>query len=318
MTMEVVVREVRQIAEAIKTFVLARPDGGALPAFEAGAHVDVHLPGDLLRQYSLCGDPAWTESYQLAVLREASGRGGSAYMFDTLAVGDRLMISEPRNHFPLNHEGGKHLLVAGGIGVTPIRAMIKELQAAKTPFFVTYCAKSPEQTAFREEFEALAEAGLARLHYDGGDPAAAIDFADLLDAHADCGDLYFCGPGGFMQALRAEAETRADLNVHFEYFAGDGSNAEAIKAAAGGFTVHLKQSGKSFHVPEGETVLNVLRDNGFEVASSCEEGFCGACMTRYLSGEPRHVDLVLTDEQRKEWVMICCAGCRSPVLELDL
>ena len=191
---EVRVCAVASEADDIASFELRHPEGAPLPAFTAGAHIDVHLEGGLVRQYSLCGDPADRHSYRIAVLREPSGRGGSQAMH-AVKAGDRLAISAPRNHFPLaGPEANFHLLFAGGIGVTPMMAMIHELESRQADYLLHYCTRSPEKTAFRDRLAPRVKTGHVLLHHDGGDPAKGLDIAGTLASFVPTEHVYICGP----------------------------------------------------------------------------------------------------------------------------
>lgn len=317
--MDIQVRVVRrtQEAEGIASFELARPDGGPLPAFSAGSHIDVHVPGGPVRQYSLCNDPAQQSHYRIAVLRDAATRGGSAGMHDKVREGDLLTVSEPRNHFPLVH-ARRTLLFAGGIGVTPLLCMAQRLAATGADFTLHYSARSPSRTAFRDEILASPFAARVRFHFDDG-PAAQI-----LNVPAALGDpepdthLYVCGPGGYInhvvQVTRGMGWPQAQ--IHLEYF-----NAPAQPAAAGAeFDVKVASSGAVIRVAADRTVVQALAAHGIEVLTSCEQGVCGTCVTRVLDGECDHRDLYLTDEEkaRHDQFTPCCSRAKSAMLVLDL
>jgi vanillate O-demethylase ferredoxin subunit len=304
-------------AEAICSYELVREDGVALPPFEAGAHIDVHLPGKLVRQYSLCNAPGETHRYLISVLRDTGSRGGSQAMHDHIDTGSVLEISEPKNHFPLV-EAGRTLLLAGGIGVTPILAMAEALASKGAAFEMHYCARSPERAAFRERIEASSFAGQVRFHYDSGDAAQKLDLAALLPALAPDTHLYVCGPQGFIDhvlgAARAQGWPAAQL--HVEYFS-------AVAADPGGdrpFDVKLASSGRVVTVPAGKTVIEVLAGQGVEIPYSCEQGVCGTCLTRVLEGVPDHRDMYLLEEEQaaNDQFTPCCSRAKTPVLVLDL
>jgi vanillate O-demethylase ferredoxin subunit len=304
-------------AEAICSYELVREDGVALPPFEAGAHIDVHLPGKLVRQYSLCNAPGETHRYLISVLRDTGSRGGSQAMHDHIDTGSVLEISEPKNHFPLV-EAGRTLLLAGGIGVTPILAMAEALASKGAAFEMHYCARSPERAAFRERIEASSFAGQVRFHYDSGDAAQKLDLAALLSALAPDTHLYVCGPQGFIDhvlgAARAQGWPAAQL--HVEYFSG----AAADPGGDRSFDVKLASSGRVVTVPAGKTVIEVLAGQGVEIPYSCEQGVCGTCLTRVLEGVPDHRDMYLLEEEQaaNDQFTPCCSRAKTPVLVLDL
>lgn len=316
------VRSVTYEAEDINTYELVDPSGGDLPPFTAGAHIDVHV-GGLIRQYSLSNDPSERHRYVVGVLYEPDGRGGSKAMHETVHAGDMVKISEPRNNFPLAGRAGHHILLAGGIGVTPMMAMVAELQSRRSKFTLHYCTRSPEKTAFSDQLADLVAEGRVVVHHDGGDPSQGLDLKALL-AEQDSGThLYYCGPAGFMQAAENAAAHWSKGSVHFEYFSvPDEPDADAPTTDApvgdDAFQIKLASSGAVFDVPAEKSIVDVLRDNGIEVDTSCESGLCGTCQTKYLEGEPEHHDLLLDDEEQQEFVMVCCARSKSPLIVLDL
>ena len=315
MTVQVVRKQ--QEAEGIASFELARTDGAPLPAFSAGSHVDVHLPGGLVRQYSLCNDAGERHRYRIAVLRDAASRGGSTGMHDQLHEGDVLTISEPRNHFPLVH-AQRSLLFAGGIGITPLLCMAQRLAAIDADFELHYCTRSLARTAFQEEIAASRFAGRVHLHLDDGDAPQKLDLPSLI-ASPDAGThLYVCGPAGFIDHVVGTARGFGwpGEQVHLEYFGAAPQPAQADAA----FDIKVASSGQQFTVAAGQTVVQALQQHGIEVLTSCEQGVCGTCITRVLEGECDHRDLYFTDEEkaRHDQFTPCCSRARSPLLVLDL
>lgn len=311
------VAKVESAAEGIKLFELVDPDGGALPPFTAGAHIEVHLGEGIIRSYSLCNAPAERHRYLIAVLREEAGRGGSRTIHDEVREGDLLTITAPRNHFALaGREARSHLLLAGGIGVTPMMAMIAELEAKGAPWAMHYVTRSPERTAFLQDLAPHVASGKVRIHHDGGDPKNGLDIKALL-ANFEIGThLYYCGPPGFMEACARCTEAWPPHAIHREYFASAGQQPDESENVP--FEVKIKSSGKILPVPADRTMADVLRDAGCVVETDCEDGYCGTCITRYLSGEPEHRDTVLSEKERQSYVMVCCARAKGGVIELDL
>ncbi|BEV17292.1 PDR/VanB family oxidoreductase [Herbaspirillum sp. DW155] len=316
-TLQVKVAARREEADGIVGLDLVSVDGVPLPAFTAGAHIDVHLPGGLLRQYSLCNAPHEQHRYQIGVLRDANSRGGSVAVHEALKVGGVVTIGVPRNQFalvPAQHS----LLLAGGIGVTPILCMAESLAASGASFEMHYCARSPARQAFRERIAASGFSGRVVHHYDDGDAAQKLDL-DALLAHADPSThLYVCGPAGFISYVVDTARARGwpESQVHFEYF-----GAAPVQADGNGsFDVKLASSGQVYTIPADRTVIQVLCEHGVDVPVSCEQGICGTCLTRVLEGEPDHRDQYLTDEERaaNDQFTPCCSRARSPLLVLDL
>jgi len=307
----------RQEAQDIASFELVKPDGSALPGFSAGSHIDVQVPGGLTRQYSLCNDAAEQHRYRIAVLRDALSRGGSTGMHDAVKEGDMLLISEPRNHFPLVH-ARRTLLFAGGIGVTPLLSMAQRLGQVGADFTLHYCTRSPERTAFREEIAAAPYAGRVRFHHDDGDAAQKLQLEQVL-AQPDAGThLYVCGPTGFIDWVVKTADRLGwgKDQVHLEYFGAAPQDTAGDRA----FQVRIASSGATYDVPADQTVVHALQAHGIEILTSCEQGVCGTCITRVLQGECDHRDLYFTDEEkaRHDQFTPCCSRARSAVLVLDL
>jgi vanillate O-demethylase ferredoxin subunit len=316
-TIEVRVAGRKDEADGICSYELVPTSGGALPGFEAGAHVDVHLPNNLIRQYSLCNAPGETHRYQIGVLRDAGSRGGSEAMHDHIDVGSVLTISAPKNHFPLV-EAKRTLLLAGGIGVTPILAMAETLAAKGAAFEMHYCARSPEKAAFKERLGESHLRELVHFHYDSGDAAQKLDMAALLAKPQPDTHLYVCGPQGFIEYVlgTAKAQGWPAAQLHVEYF----SAAAVDTTGDQPFDVKLASSGKTFTVPAGTTVIKVLAEAGVEIPYSCEEGVCGTCLTRVVEGVPDHRDMYLTEEEQaaNDQFTPCCSRAKTKLLVLDL
>ena len=321
------VRSVRYEAEDINSYELVDPDGGELPPFAAGAHIDLHFGDGRIRQYSLANDPAERHRYVVGILRDRAGRGGSVAIFENAHAGRIVTISAPRNHFPLAKAAQRHLLLAGGIGVTPMMAMLAQLERDNADFLLHYCTRSLQKTAFRELLARTGVAGRVRYYHDGGDPRKGLDIAALLRERPDGTHLYYCGPSAFMRAVEAASAHWPKEAVHFEYFtpptpsvsiAAPGAPGIALNAdCPASFQVRLASTGALYDVPNDKSIVEVLREQGVDVETSCESGLCGTCRTRYLDGEPEHHDYVLDDDERDEYVMICCARSKSSVLVLD-
>jgi vanillate O-demethylase ferredoxin subunit len=317
---DLTVRVTRKSVEALDicTFELVDAQGGHLPAFSAGSHIDVHLPNGLTRQYSLCNDPREGHRYLIGVLRDAGSRGGSIAMHDTVAQGDTLRISAPRNHFPLAHAAAHSVLLAGGIGVTPILCMTERLATAGASFEMHYCTRSRERTAFLSRISAAAYAQRARFHFDDGPPEQKLPLDAIVGARQDGVHLYVCGPKGFMDWVLGAARAAGwpSQQVHYEFFAGDA----ITHAGDETFQVKLASSGRIVDIPKDKTVVQALADAGVEVPISCEQGVCGTCLTRVLEGVPDHKDLYLTPEEQaqNDQFLPCCSRSKSPMLVLDL
>lgn len=305
-------------ADSIVSFELTSPDGRDLPRFDAGSHIDVHVPGGLVRQYSLCNAPHERSRYQIAVLRDPQSRGGSASMHDALREGDEVRISMPRNHFALAAGAAKHVLLAGGIGLTPLLCMAEHLSVAGQTFEMHYCARSRSRAAFLERIGRSAWDAQVHYHFDDEDDGQRLNLDAVLAKPGAGTHLYVCGPQGFMNAVLDAARTHGwpESQLHYEFFA-----APAVDTAHdAAFEVQLARSGKIVQIPADRTTIQALADAGVEVPVSCEQGICGTCITRVLDGEPDHRDLFLSpDEQaRNDQFLPCCSRSKSRMLVLDL
>lgn len=281
-----------------------------LEGIEPGAHVGLLLPNGIERQYSLlsCADPT---AYVVGVKREENGRGGSRYIHDELRVGAEIQVAQPRNNFPLDESASQSIFFAGGIGITPIHAMIERLDALGKPWTLHYATRTRGEMALREAFEGRPN---AHLHIDD-EAGHLLPLQERIAAAAPDAHLYCCGPEPMLAAFEKAAASRDTATVHLEYF-----TAKFEQALEGGFTVELARSGGVHRVPPGQSILQVLVEAGIDVMSSCEEGICGACETKVLAGVPDHRDSILTERERaaNKSMMICCSGCLSDKLVLDL
>jgi vanillate O-demethylase ferredoxin subunit len=294
------------------SFDLRAPDGGALPPFMAGAHVNLRLDG-VERSYSLTNSPEETHRYVIAVRREEGGRGGSRLVHERLRPGTVVQVSAPANLFGLDEAAAEHILIAGGIGITPILSMARRLATLGRSWRVYYGVRFIEDAAFADDLRSLAgtEAGRVTIQ-----PRASgrLDIAAIVAAAPPAAHLYCCGPAGMLEAFRAAAEGRDPATVHFEYFQS------AQEAAKGGFTVYLARSKKTFDIGDNQSILGAVLASGMKVAHSCQQGVCGACETRVLEGTPDHRDSVLSPREQaaNRTMMICCSGSKTPRLVLDL
>ena len=301
------------VADDIAFFELRRADGGDPPPFSAGAHVTLRIPNGDLRKYSLCNDPGERDRYCIAVKRDAIGRGGSVNLIDEAREGDEIAVSEPRNDFelvPAQH----YLFIAGGIGITPILSMIRHIRATgQGKFKLIYLTRSAETTAFLDELKAPEFRGMVTIHHDQGEMDKALDLWPVLEKPG-MAHLYCCGPRGLMQAVRDMTGHWSSARVHFEDFTPPGAMTKPDDVA---FNVKLAQSGESYEVPVGKTILDVLRAHGHDVPSSCESGTCGSCRTKLLAGEVDHRDLALADYEKADSIMVCVSRGLSDIT-LDL
>ncbi|MET0498367.1 MAG: PDR/VanB family oxidoreductase [Steroidobacteraceae bacterium] len=308
----------REEATDVSSFELMDPEGRALPLFTAGAHVDVQIGEDLIRQYSLCNDPSEQHRYVIAALRDTNGRGGSVALHDKFREGDFINVSEPRNHFPLAVEATRHLLLAGGIGVTPMISMAEHLARRDVDFELHYCTRTAARTAFAERIRQSSYADKAVFHHDDGPDAQKFDAVKLLAQPSPGTHLYVCGPSGFMNHVLQAAKQNgwSDAQIHREYFAP----AEQVTTPAGQFEVELASTGQVFVIPANKPIVEVLFENGIEISTSCDQGVCGTCLTRVISGIPDHRDSFLTDQEREQndQMTPCCSRAKTARLVLDL
>ena len=307
---------IEPVARDTNVYTFRRPDGGRLPPYKPGAHIDIHLPNGLIRQFSLLNPADNPESYVVAIKLDAASRGGSRYIFDELRAGHALKISAPRNNFPLVEEAPEVVLFAGGIGITPIWCMAQQLQAQSRSWKLYYAAQSRADMAFLALLETFGPERV-HLHFDNEADGKFLDLAAAIGAGSANAHFYCCGPNPMLKAFEAAAASRPRNQVHVEYFT---PKDDASAGSLGGFWVELAKSGEEYFIPEGRKILEVLYDAGVDVDYSCELGICGECVTRVISGIPEHHDSVLSEEEQasNETVMICCAGCKSERLVLDM
>jgi len=302
-------------AEGIYSFRLKAPNDEILPEFTAGSHIDVEVLPGLIRQYSLCNDPQQSNEYEIAVLLVEASRGGSKGMHQ-MEAGDSVRISVPRNNFKLTLTSGRSILVAGGIGVTPILAMAEELAAQSRPFDLHFCARSLGRAAFVKRLSEKSYAKSLNLYFDSD--GSKIDLEAIARERGPDDHMYVCGPSGFMDYILGASERLgwSKDRLHKEYF----SAPAAVTEESGAFNVKLASSGNVFQIPKDKTVVQVLAENGIEIPVSCEQGICGTCITRVLSGTIDHRDFILTDaeKQRNDQFTPCCSRANCQLLELDL
>lgn len=296
-------------------FELRATDGSKLPPFTPGSHITVTAPSGQKRRYSLCNDSTERDRYLIAVKQEPGGRGASLSLTKNVHEGDIVTIETPQNEFAMSRfEPTQYIFIAGGIGITPIRAMILHcLRQGKRNFRLYYFTRNPELMAFRDEFSATELADNVVLHHDGGDPDQAYDLWPVLE-NQNGAHLYCCGPKGLMDAVRDMTGHWSDSSVHFEDFVG----ASAQRLDDKSFDVILAKSGERYEVAAGTSILDTLRGKGHVLSSSCESGTCGTCRTKFVAGEPDHRDFVLSEKEKKSEIMICVSRAKSPSLTLDI
>jgi ferredoxin-NADP reductase len=309
------VRTIRHEAERVLSVELVPVDGEAFPGFTPGAHIDLHLPNGITRSFSLVNSPDDAGRYVVAILADANSRGGSRFVHEQLRCGAILPISAPRNNFALDEDAASTVLIAGGIGITPMLCMYRRLRERGRDVRLIYCARERSQAAFLTELDALGPG--VHLHFDAENDGRPFDLATLLARQPAEVHAYCCGPNAMLSAFEAACEKAGVANVHIERFAAE---AAAVDAQESGFTVELAKSGRRLAVPAGARLLDVLLEAGVDVDHSCREGLCGACQTRVLGGCPDHRDAVLTQSERaaNNVMMICVSGAKSGTLVLDL
>lgn len=306
---ELKVTAIKDLTSKIKMFELVDPAGGELPPFEAGAHIDIKLGNGLIRSYSLANDPKERNRYVTAILKETESKGGSRWMHENVKVDDVLTTSAPIQNFPLIEDAKKTVLLAGGIGITPILAMGYRLNDIGAQVQMHYCTRAPEDTAFMDEVKEVFGDNVT-FYFDGGDPSQGINLSETFKDYEEGTHLYVCGPAGLLRAVRDATSHWPESAVHFELFSSTRSDEELAEIAsrpAGEFEVELAQSGVTLTIPADMTILDVLIEEGFGVPYACEEGWCGACTVGLLGGKADHRDEVLSDadKEKNDKIQVC-------------
>ncbi|QOZ35234.1 PDR/VanB family oxidoreductase [Bradyrhizobium sp. CCBAU 53421] len=315
-TQDVLVKRIGYEAERINSYELIARTGGELAPFTAGSHIDLHLPNGMIRSYSLVNDQRERHRYVIAVNRDAESRGGSSFVHDSVKVGDIMTVSGPRNNFALHEEAEHSVLIAGGIGITPLLSMTRRLEALGRRWELFYAARTRAAAAFLDELDTF-RSDPSRIHVDFDDERSGrlFDLPAIVGNAPAQAHLYCCGPVPMLAAFEAATADRPADHVHVEYF-----QAREAPATEGGFDVKLARSNRTIAVEPGKTILDALLDAGITANYACTEGVCGTCETRVLEGIPDHRDQFLSKEEQaaNTSVMICCSGARSRTLVLDL
>jgi len=300
----------------VHSYDLVSVDGEALPKFEAGAHVDVFLPDLPARQYSLCNDPQEGDHYTIGVLRAENSRGVSRAMYEDVQVGDLLEIGAPKNHFPLV-AATRTILLAGGIGITPLLAMAERLYRTGAQFELNYACRTRSRAAFLDRVALGPYADRCRLWFDDVS-GQSLDLKAVLAHPAPGTHLYICGPTGLLEAARSVAAAQGwpASHVHFEYFSGEVQKLESDCP----FDVEIAETGEVIHVDAGTSALQALHARGVDIPCSCEEGVCGMCQTNVVTGTPDHRDHYLTEEERarNDTFMPCCSRSKTQRIVISL
>ena len=320
-TLSVRVRAMTWEAQSIVSLELVPlPPLTHLPAFSAGAHIDLHLntpKGPQVRSYSLLNDPRETHRYCLGIHRDANSRGGSSHVHAAVRVGDILTIGAPRNHFPLDETSPHNVFIAGGIGITPMLSMIARSQSLGTPWTLYYAARTREHAGFLDRLDSAAGSagGQVVLNFDQAPGGKMLDLQAIVASLPERAHVYCCGPIPMLQAYEAATASLPPERVHKEYF-----GAQDAPASEGGFTIELARSHKTLQVPAGKTILDCLIEVNAEPTYACRDGVCGTCEVRVLEGTPDHRDMVLSESDRaaNNRIIVCCSGAKSPKLVLDL
>jgi tetrachlorobenzoquinone reductase len=303
-------------AETVNSYELTAIAGELMP-FTAGSHIDLHLSNGMIRSYSLVNDQSERHRYVIAVNRDAASRGGSCFIHDRLRAGDIVTISHPKNNFSLRENAAHSVLIAGGIGITPLLSMIRRLEALGRSWELFYAARTRKMAAFLDELKTIRPDVRRNVHlnFDQEPGGKMLDLAAIASNAPRDAHLYCCGPVSMLEAFEGATADRAAEHVHVEYF-----KAREMPAVEGGFEVRLARSNRTIIVPAGKTVLDAVLDAGIAVNYACAEGVCGTCETRVIEGVPDHRDLFLSQEEQaaNKSMMICCSGSKSPTLVLDL
>ncbi|WP_335673856.1 PDR/VanB family oxidoreductase [Polynucleobacter asymbioticus] len=314
------IKQIRQEASGIHSYELVSEDGKALPSFDAGSHIDLHLPSGSIRQYSLSNDPAETHRYVVGILRDEQGRGGSKEVHQALRAGDFLAVSRPRNHFHLDESAKKVILLAGGIGITPLKSMGHRLKSLGIPFELHYCARAQENIAFPQDLQNLSDSGEIQFHLDDGIPGNGLNISEMIEDLESGAHLYYCGPAGFMKACAQAATKRSDIHVNCEHFKAPEKEAgqTEVKSDVSELAIQIQSTGQKITLSRSESLIDVLAKLGVEVSTSCQSGLCGTCKTRYISGDVEHGDCILSDAEHTEYLTPCISHIKSGTLVLDL
>jgi len=313
-TLELLVSERALVAEDVVRLTLRRPDGGDLPQWSPGAHIDLEVHGGALRQYSLCGNPADRARWDVAVLWSRQGRGGSTFVHESVSADELIVVGTPRNNFPLV-PAKAYVFIAGGIGVTPLVPMARQAEASGADWVLHYGGRDRRSMAFVDEL--IATYGPERIIVHAESEGPMMQAGELLALPQPDTHVYACGPGGLLDAVTQAMNNWPSGSLHLERFSAVPLDSATEQS---GFDVVLNKSGRTLHVPPDKSILHTIADAGLYAPSSCEEGICGSCITTVLEGLPEHRDSVLSDEEREmgEEMLICVSRSQSDRLVLDL
>lgn len=304
----VIVTQKEPLTSEVTLFRLERPNKLPLPSFTAGSHIEVSITAALTRAYSLCNAPSTSPTYyDIAVKLEVDSRGGSLAMHDNVMVDTKLTITAPQNYFPLEEEAAHHLLIGGGIGLTPILSMAYSLTEKADSFTLLACASKQERLPFADVLDSSNWS--IQKHVSGREN---FDLTTLLEKLPENTHVYCCGPNGFMDMVRLQCRSLPENHFHEERFTPITNESNTAIA------LYLSESDLHISVPKGANMIQVIREAGVEVESVCEQGICGSCVVPWKDGEPIHNDECLEAEEREEYLALCCSGCKSSSLTLEL
>lgn len=315
-TRKLMVRAIRWQAKGICSFDLEDPEGHALEPVEPGSHVDVHLPSGIVRSYSLAGDPKDQSHWLIGVLREPKSRGGSLAMHDKVRAGDLIDVGAVRNAFPMTKSAKHSILLAGGIGITPLKSMAHALSDSGASFEMHYCARGQSHVAFAKELQNVVPHDRLHFHFDDGEPGKGLDIHALLKDVQPETHVYYCGPAGFMNACAEATAHWPQEVIHCEHFKAPESAPSDLPDGA--FEVRLVKSGETIQVGPDQTIVRAIELTGRRVPTSCLSGLCGACKVSYVDGEVDHRDYILNDEERSHCLTVCVSRAKGKTLSLDL
>lgn len=312
---ELVVSARTEVADGVITLVLASPDGGSLPPWAAGAHIDLVMPDDLVRQYSLCSSPKDAQGWRVGVLLDPESRGGSSFIHKELTEGTRVRVRGPRNHFSLM-PSPRYQFIAGGIGITPMLPMIEEAEAKGADWHLLYGGRQRSSMGFLDELSRFGDKVTAWAQDEKG----LLDLPSVLGTPREDTLVYCCGPGPLLDAVEEACAIWPTGSLHLERFSAKIIDESAVEGARERFTVECRRSGITVEVGPGDSVLQVLKDHGVAMLASCGDGICGTCETPVLEGIPDHRDSVLDDEEHaaNDAVMVCVSRSLSERLVLDV
>jgi len=308
------IHSISYAAEGVLLFDLRSPVAAPLAPFEPGAHIDVQLRQGLVRSYSLLNEGQQVHQYVIGVKRDARSRGGSAWLHGSARAGDLLTVSPPRNNFALQEAAPHSVLIAGGIGITPLWSMVQRLERLRRPWSLHYRSRTRSATPFLDQLELQHAHGSVRMSFSE-DGAPRLDLEAIVRQAPAGAHFYCCGPSEMLEAFRRTCSDMDPERVHLEHFA-----APEVSTPQAALSVRLARSGVQVDVPPGTTILEALEAAGVPVTSSCREGICGACETAVIDGTPDHRDFVLSPVERStgRTMMICCSRALTPCLTLDL